>query len=799
MERRPTHARSAAATTALAVRIRLALCLSTTLALTAAAEVTLVDDGRCEAVIHASARVVEGPGRPDKERDGINPGVGTDLERLHDSVVDLAHYLEKISGATVPIVTGPPKPGEERITILIGELGAEKFGPPARHTTYKQGFRLVVSPAAVGMIGESDLATSYAIYELLDRLGCRWFMPSEMGEVIPRMATIALPELDFSSAPATIERWIWQADADYKRRNRLGGLHLRANHALGSYLKKEDLEAHPDWRAVVDGKPESVFNRVKWTRPEVAEAIAAKIIAHIDRTGAPSMSLSPEDGIRFDESEDPAFDAGDFDPVHNTVSITDRLMILANRVAERVTAKYPDTLFGMITYVQFTRAPVREKVHPNIVPVICHLTYPRNHLITDDSVPNYRSLREAIDGWGKAARMTGTYWLGWNTADMAAPYPQIAKWSVDLPYLFERGCKFFTPETTSNFETTMHGLYLGMRLAWDTTLDPEQIVDEINTRFYGNAAAPMAAYWEFVDGRWINVPDYAGATFGFLRRFPPETVKEMRTLLNAGLRAAKTPQEKFRVQMANDSLILFEKYMKMRYDLAEGRFARLGHDAYQWIGRMHAMAERYRAQYAFAARWYGAGGVWGSNNNVDNFVTFYKDAYDDAARIAKYHTVVTPEPLREWRYEVDAEYKGESLGWAKPGFDDEAWKTTDVAVDTWSALGHHNYFGRMWYRAKVKLPPAEKGRRTYLWLGLTDGHVKLFVDGRHVPYVNLEGEQADSFVGFCRPVSLDISDVVHADGEHQLAIACDRRDLNEIGVGGLLGPAVIYCDGIRKR
>jgi len=218
----------------------------------------------------------------------------------------------------------------------------------------------------------------------------------------------------------------------------------------------------------------------------------------------------------------------------------------------------------------------------------------------------------------------------------------------------------------------------------------------------------------------------------------------------------------------------------------------LDHDAYQWIGRMHAMAERYRDQYAFAARWYGGGGVWGSNNNVDNFVTFYKATYDDAARIAKFYEIVTPEPLRRWRYQQDKSSKGQSLGWATRDFDDEAWEATDVAVDTWSALGYHDYFGRMWYRSEAVIPAAPPGRKTFLWLGATEGSVRVFINGTHVPYVDAKGNTHDEFVGFCKPVSFDVTTSFRPDEMNRIAILCERRELSEIGTGGLLSPAVIY-------
>lgn len=772
--------------------MRCLIMLLTVIAVVGAEEVVLVQDGEARVAVCVPSRVMA----PDDPRVRVDPprlpAVVPEYQRrrLRESVRDLARCLEKMSGAKVEIVVGQKTTGNERLPILIGEFAQEAFGPPKKTYPYQQGFRVVVSPKAIGLLGESDLATSYAIYEVLDRLGCRWFMPSEMGEVIPELTTGSLPAMDRSSTPGTFYRGIWQADEDYKRRNRMGGLTLHASHALGSYLREKDLADHPDWRAVINGKPSRL--RLKWSRPEVAAAIAKKIVEYTSRTGRATASLSPEDGFGFDEAEDPKIDADDLDPVHGCVSITDRLMLLCNRVAGHVTGKYPDLLFGVIAYINYTRAPVREKVHPNVVPVIAPITYSRAHPVTDDRDPNNKALREAILGWGKAARHTGMYWFGWNLAEMTAPHPMITKWSIDVPFVLQNGCKFFQPETTSNFETTLHALYLGPKLAWDPSLKPEDIINDLHTRFYGQAAKEMAAYWEYVDRAWVDTPEFSGAGFGHVRRFTRERMKKMRELLNAAKRAGRSSAVKARIRMADESLILFENYMKMRWDFIDGRWTRLDSDMDRWISRTHAMAERYRSQFAFSTRQYGGTGLWGSNDGVDNFVTFNRATYDDAARLAKHYEMLTPEPLRKWRYRADEKKEGQSKGWAKPDLDDSAWKTTDACVDTWSALGYHNYYGQVWYRAKVTIPPAPPGRKTFLWIGATDGTARVFVNGRPVSFTDRGGKKQHEFIGFCRPVSFDLTGQFAPDKENQMAILCDRNSLNEIGTGGLMSPVVVY-------
>ena len=86
------------------------------------------------------------------------------------------------------------------------------------------------------------------------------------------------------------------------------------------------------------------------------------------------------------------------------------------------------------------------------------------------------------------------------------------------------------------------------------------------------------------------------------------------------------------------------------------------------------------------------------------------------------------------------------------------------------------------------------GRRVYLWLGATDGSAKVFVNGRHVPYVSADGKRADEAGGFIQPASFDVTGMIRAGDVNQLTVFCERRDLNELGTGGLMGPVVVYCE-----
>ncbi|MCC6498131.1 MAG: DUF4838 domain-containing protein [Propionibacteriaceae bacterium] len=755
----------------------------------AMADVTLVVDGKARCVVVAAPDVMAADKTLKQPFTFLQQEAEEQRRRLRESAKDLAHYLGKLSGATVEVVTDSPQPGDDRVPLYVGAPAEKRFGPPGKKAPYKQGFRMVVAPKGVGLLGESDLAASYAVYELLDRLGCRWYMPSDLGEVLPRMTTIRLKEIDFSSAPATIYRGIWYADADYMRRNRHGGFKLIAGHALEGYVTKEDREKHPEWRADIKGKPHPV--RLKMSSPTLPNAIAKTILGRIAQEQRPSYSLSPYDGSVWDDTKaDQALDADDFDPTFQGISMTDRLLVLCNRVVEQVTAKHPDVYFGLLAYARYTRPPGREKVHPNIVPQIAPITYSRAHPMTDNRVPGNKALRYVVEGWGKKARMTSIYFYGWFLAEPSAPNPMLTKWGTDVPFVLANNSRFWQPETQPNFETSMHCLYMGCRLAWDSSLKPQDVYDEINTRFYGAAAREMTAYWQFIDDVWVKTPEYSGCGFGYLRRWTPERMAQARKLIDAATAACETDVEKRRVRLADDSLRLFELFMKLRHDQAEGRFATLADGAAAWQKLSTELGEKYGDQWCFTRRRKGARSLGASY-----FASFYQKTYDDASRIARDFRILTEPPLRTFRYQPDPELKGEADGWAKADFADASWKTTDVAVDTWSSIGFHDYFKSMWYRTTVAVPPVPTGKKVRLWIGSTDGTAKVFVNGKHIPYVDPQGKKSgDVAKGYCEPFSFDVTNAIKPGARNTIAILCTRTFFNELGTGGLLAPVMLYSD-----
>jgi hypothetical protein len=244
------------------------------------------------------------------------------------------------------------------------------------------------------------------------------------------------------------------------------------------------------------------------------------------------------------------------------------------------------------------------------------------------------------------------------------------------------------------------------------------------------------------------------------------------------------------VALANATFSQWETFMQLRRDLADGRFANLAADAEKYRQKQMALGEQYAPNLCFTL----SATFKPVPLGIRYFDAFYKLTYDDASRVANNFTIITPKPLRQWKFHVDKEKAGEAAGWQKADFNDGEWKTTDVAQETWSTIGFHNYQGAMWYRTKVTLPTIPPGKKCYLWIGATDGKVKVFVNGQHLPWLNDKQEAVEVFGGYCQPASFNITPAVKPSGENSIALFCTRDFVNELGTGGLIAPVTIYVE-----
>jgi len=454
----------------------------------------------------------------------------------------LQTYLEKISGAKVEIVREPAAvpAGMLPIRIVSGAVNGKATGFPPKMAGEEIRLKanakeLVVSGCDWSATNYGTSGTTWAAMELLERLGCRWLWPGELGEVVPSVKTVTVPEdLDYSFTPPVIQRHIrmpkWntrqqpgleklgltkeQAEALFasgadwwtnNRNGRQGGMSY--GHAFGDYWERFGKD-HPDWFAL---QPDGTRNqgtksteraRLCVSNPELQKQVAADAIAKLKADPALyCASVSPNDGgpqyfctcdkcEAWDAKDGPVIEFRIKDGKH--VSLTDRYVKFYNAVAEIVAKEMPDRKLGAYAYSCYSTPPLHVKLHPNVFIGYVGFTY-----LNDEA---RQKSQEAWMAWSKAA--PGGLFLRPNLymTGMGFPVFYPHRLGADLKMCAANGMKVTDFDTCMN-HWALNGIdyYITIRLLWDPSKSVDEILDDYYKTGFGPAAAPVKKYHEALE------------------------------------------------------------------------------------------------------------------------------------------------------------------------------------------------------------------------------------------------------------------------------------------------------------
>ncbi len=259
---------------------------------------------------------------------------------------ELQKYLQKISGADVAI-GAQPTPGQ--FPIYVGASGAtpELLAAIKAKGDDPASFLLKIDQDAARVVGLSPQGTLFGAYELLEQIGVRWFMPGELGTVIPETKTVALRAQETIQVPSFRGRWMNAGKnfPEWGRHMRMGGPYFPSAHGLPGFNRaKENAELfkeHPEYFALVNGQ--RTTRQVNISNPEVLK-IAVEETKKLYRKNpdAPWIGMGPNDGGGFCEDvECRALDSVDWDPFVNENSVTDRYIWFFNQVLDGIKDEFP--------------------------------------------------------------------------------------------------------------------------------------------------------------------------------------------------------------------------------------------------------------------------------------------------------------------------------------------------------------------------------------------------------------------------------------------------------------------------
>jgi len=487
------------------------------------------------------------------------------------AAAELQYHLRKMTGATVPVVTDAnPAPST---AVLVGESAATRalgltndgFGPQE----YLIGFRpgaLVLMGHDAADLGEMDYedaatfpgdfaaqGTVYAVYDFLERFGgVRWYLPTELGEVIPERPTLAVGGKDIRRRPAMTYRYVYRGEAmpedlvgdtirhespspmlDFRtarlfmRRMRQGGSAYEANHSFEGFYERFHTQ-HPDWFTKDSGDP-SV--QLCFTNPSLIAQVIADARGYFDSGAVPPRSVAAGDYYAL-----VPMDSTDWcgceqcrallhpEPTRGSASTSndrasDYVFGFINQVAREVAKTHPSKWLAALAYSQYVYPPTREPLEPNVSIMLClqtRLGYNLERTANDQRV---------LEAWVRESPERPKFvWLYycyptlWAGEQDWRPYPGFFAHSIPGQFAaFHRsGVRgfFIEPSYIAQGQRSplmdQLELYLTYRLADDPTLDGDREIAEFFERYYGPAAAPMRELYESMQATYADPANHPG-------------------------------------------------------------------------------------------------------------------------------------------------------------------------------------------------------------------------------------------------------------------------------------------------
>ncbi len=591
----------------------------------------------------------------------------------------------------------------------------------------RQGDRVLV-------VGTNDDSHYYAAVELLRRWGCRWYLPTPIGECIPEQKSLTVGELDTAYAPPFEVRNYWvswnganDGQDEFMRRNFLNtGVGVPNGHAIGGYVQ----ELIPKGKSVFD-------------IPIAEDATADHVVKKVAPLFAKGefFSLGMEDGVYRSESKvDKELQAGLKDKYFLAASLTDPFLTLYNKVADKLLKAHPDSKskIGFLAYGNLTIPPQRKMTAAKpLVAYLAAIDVDPIHGMDDPKSPPRQEYRDMMYKWAEVMQGRVVIYdydqgmLVWRDV----PNPSIGAIRQDVKHYKKAGILGVSTESRNAIATTFLNLHVRGQLYWNPDADVDALLGEFYERFYGPAAKPMAAYWTAILKAWDDsvvtehehfvIPAvYTPALVAQLRGHVAEAEKAVAPLAGKAGRNEKLYGE--RVRFARLGFDVLDHYTAM----VKAAAADVDYGAAVAAGEkgLAARLELAKMNPTFTTRVVGVAAE-GKDTGPAWFpgeVQQYRDlkATTDGTKGA----LLTTLPL-EWAFRRDPHDTGVVSGWAQKPVDLTWWKgrkdagsvdshrenpghwatlRTDVYMQAQGVVSpdYHSYTGYAWYRTDAQLPDA---------------------------------------------------------------------------------------------
>jgi hypothetical protein len=474
------------------------------------------------------------------------PAKATPQEQF--SAALLADYLGKMLKAELPVVQ-EPQPVTGRVISVGATAAAAAAGIAA--DPREQAYRLAVADGSLYILGGTR-GPIYGVIALLEEdLGCRWYSATDK-PVTPVLADGRLAVVPRAySPPFEVRELLYECafDNDWAVFNRLqpvsyffkippekGGGLANSGYFIHTYdqLIPADtyFAAHPEYFPLRDGKrypSKQTDGQLCYTCPGVIETIAKQLEDEIAKNpGTRIYSVSANDNVYSD---------CECESCQKIITSADGLpgaqLYLANEVARRLAARYPEIKITTLAYVN-SQAPTKVITPgPNTVMFYAPIRQRGNAIAMLQPIGSIPQIADELAGWHKIA----SHIYLWDYVDRVGPtaLPDFDAIDRGWPFLIANGVTGVFLEGQLQGRTSLAELkvWLYTKKMWNPNWSQSELITEFLNAYYGPAAGEMTEYYTLQRQRWSRW--YEKRKPGERLMFPDSEKERMHELLTAAL------------------------------------------------------------------------------------------------------------------------------------------------------------------------------------------------------------------------------------------------------------------------
>lgn len=704
---------------------------------------------------------------------------------------ELQHYVEKISGAKLQIFSDndtsiPNSPsilvGRSRFTDAIKDL---KIPDGITGNLREEGYiirstkdalvlagndtevpdRIGVSPRCPSgdesLTGHSMyLGTRYAVCDLLNRLGVRWFMPGEYGEVVPKASTLTVPELSVEEHPDFPVRQFGAGGCDDQmgRDHYMWLVHNRMNPrsvnwfglvsdgTIINQMPKDKIKEHPEWFALQPDGSRTLHmpcmsDELRHKDPKYADKPRLlddflKMSKEAYEAGQRHTNFAPPDApsaclCDLCQASSNRFVTGmAIGPTTEYTISQEYFSNFLNPVLEAAAEKFPG--YVIATHAYWNRFPPPEvgpefNRHKNLTIMFADMMACSMHGYDDPRCWQNQQQFNFLKQWCKLSDKCWIFGYNYSIVNtMGTPTPMTRRVTRTIPLSKEAGAIGFCDLDTCDIVKNGIASYVArFALEWDTKSDMKAILADFYSKWFGPAGKPMQDYYDKLERAFDDGP-YHSSNYSILPSvYKPELIAALAKDIARAEAAAVSETDKLHVKVERlqfDHLRLFMDVLQAQKEL---RYK----DAAELVRQMQPLKKQMQRICKFAGK--SGSDYGGMPYQIERFERF----------AGRQVLAALPEKAR---FRTDKHDLGRSERWMEPDYDDSKWQLCSTMMG-WQNQGlkdqdglpmmaknGYPYTGLGWYRFTFDAPAVPQGKEAALFLPAFVSQAWVWVNGVYI-------------------------------------------------------------------